>query len=296
MDITESNLDQNIVLLSLSGELDLYNSSQVKDRIIHLWEGGMSRLIVDLSELSYMDSSGIGVILYIYTGSTKRQARVIFSGVQGSVKKVIELTKLNGFLPMAGTVEQARTELGPDRSGMLEDSIKQLRADDNDPLFSTAGMYGKSFNIDLSHVRRLSNLIAQRAPTHLRDINILEQQISELLKNAVRHGNGNDKTKAVKVWFRFTDDTAHLIVEDEGAGFQRMEEWNEFYRRKIEAYRNQDFEAMMNYLSFRTPDSNVEDGGNAMMAAIEYWNQGVVFNDRRNAVAVKRSFSSDLGT
>ena len=32
------------------------------------------------------------------------------------------------------------------------------------------------------------------------------------------------------------------------------------------------------------------DGGNAMFAATEYWNRGLVFNERRNGIAVYRSF------
>ena len=95
---------------------------------------------------------------------------------------------------------------------------------------------------------------------------------------------------SVKIWFSFSNTHAHLIVEDEGPGFQEIEAWNDFYRKKIECYRNQDFEEMMKYLAFRTDGSDDTDGGNALFAAIEYWNEGVVFNESRNAVAVRRRF------
>jgi hypothetical protein len=148
------------------------------------------------------------------------------------------------------------------------------------------------FNIDISYVRRLSNLIAQQAPQEIREINMLEQQISELIKNAVRHGNKNDPNKSVYIWFSFDAWRARLIVEDEGEGFQNIEEWNEFYRKRTECYQRGDYEEMLNYLQFRTAESSEDDGGNALFAAIEYWNDGIVFNDARNAVAVQRSFRS----
>jgi hypothetical protein len=93
-----------------------------------------------------------------------------------------------------------------------------------------------------------------------------------------------------KIWFSFDRDHAHLIVEDEGEGFQQIDEWNRFYNKKQEAFERQDFEEMLQYATFRTPDSTESDGGNALFAAVEYWNDGVVFNSKGNAVAVRRRF------
>lgn len=285
----------HITVISLIGEMDLYSSNQLKDAVVNLWDEGHGRVIIDLSDLSYVDSSGVGVLLYVYSGSQKRGHEVYFAGAHGPVSRVLELTKLDGFLPLDPDIETAvrRFSAAEPEEEPKEAPIKQLLVNTESPLFDTKDMYHKSFNIDLGHVRRLANLIAQRAPSHLRDINILEQQISELIKNAVKHGNGNDKTKAVHIWFEFTDESARLIVQDEGTGFEELERWNEFYRKKIECYRNQDFEGMTKYLMFRTDKSSEHDGGNAMMAAVEYWDQGVVFNEERNAVAVMRSFAKD---
>tara|TARA_B100000614_G_scaffold141398_1_gene125591 strand:+ start:1116 stop:2018 length:903 start_codon:yes stop_codon:yes gene_type:complete len=286
----------DIRVVALGGDMDLYASNSVKETVVRLWEAGVRNLVVDLSHLDYVDSSGIGVLLYVYSASQKRGNRVIFAGPHGAVWKVIELTKLNGFLPVVETLEEAVEALRPvddETTPRREPAIRQLQVNPDSPLFDTRSMYHKAFNLDISQVRRLANLIAQKAPPHLRDINILEQQISELLKNAVKHGNRNDPRKTVKVWFLFTSESARLIVEDEGDGFGELEAWNEFYRRKIQAYRSQDFEAMMNYLSFRTDRSTEHDGGNAMMAAVEYWNEGVVFNEARNTVAVMRSFGDE---
>jgi hypothetical protein len=151
-------------------------------------------------------------------------------------------------------------------------------------------MYFKEFNLKFEQIRRLSLLIAQKAPEEIRELNILEQQISELLKNAVKHGNKCNPDKTVKVWFSFSTSHAHLIIEDQGDGFQNLEQWNEFYKRKMTCYHNHDLDGMMNYLTFRTHNSDAKDGGNALFAAIEYWNRGVVYNNQKNAVAVKRIF------
>ena len=64
--------------------------------------------------------------------------------------------------------------------------IKQLaRRDDNHVLFNTHGMYYKEFPSDFSKVRAYSSYIIQYAPELYKEVNLLEQQISEVIKNAI---------------------------------------------------------------------------------------------------------------
>lgn len=291
MDIKSKELESGIVHVTISGDLDLYNATRVKEEALRLWSEGKRKIIADLKQLDYIDSSGIGVLLYLYTSSQKRHAHVVFANVSGSVLKVITLTKLVGFLPIAETIEEAVERLGGiDDEPEEREKRTGLVVDPDHRLQRTEKMFHKTFYIDFAQIRRLSNLIAQQAPPEIQEINMLEQQISEIIKNAVKHGNKSDKSKAVKIWFSFSATHAHLIVEDEGEGFQQLETWNEFYRKKLECYEKQDFDEMMNYLTFRTDKSDEHDGGNAMFAAVEYWNDGVVFNEARNRVAVRRTF------
>ena len=171
-----------------------------------------------------------------------------------------------------------------------EEAIKELHSDDNDPLFNTENMLVKTFPSDFRQIRYFTLLIVQSAPTEIRELNLLEQQISEVIKNAVKHGNNCAMNKKVTVWYSFSPTHAHLIVQDEGEGFKNLEKWNEFNRKRIECLRTQNFEDLANYVSFRTASSDEHDGGNALFAAVEYWNGGFVFNGKRNAVAMLKKF------
>ena len=73
--------------------------------------------------------------------------------------------------------------------------IKELRSDDNDPLFDKVNMLYKEFPSDYRQIRYFTLLIVQSAPLEIKEINLLEQQISELIKNAVKHGNKCDINK-----------------------------------------------------------------------------------------------------
>ena len=98
-------------------------------------------------------------------------------------------------------------------------------------------MLHKEFPSDFRQIRYFTLLIVQSAPPDIKEINLLEQQISEIIKNAVKHGNKCDPEKMVRVWYDFSPEHAHLIVEDEGPGFQDLERWNEFNHRRQELSR-----------------------------------------------------------
>jgi anti-anti-sigma regulatory factor len=49
----------NIVILSLNGELDASNYLDVIDRVRQLYDGGARQLVIDLSDLSFLSSSGL---------------------------------------------------------------------------------------------------------------------------------------------------------------------------------------------------------------------------------------------
>lgn len=61
-------------------------------------------------------------------------------------------------------------------------------------------------------------------------------------------------------------------------------------RNRTHCFVEQDFEKMEQYVSWRTEASDDIDGGNALFAAMEYWDGGVVFTAERNCVAVLKRF------
>ena len=95
------------------------------------------------------------------------------------------------------------------------EELKELKADGNDPLFDKTNMLYKEFPSNFRQIRYFTLLIVQSAPLEIKEINLLEQQISEVIKNAVKHGNNCDLNKKVHIWYSFSATHAHIIVEDE---------------------------------------------------------------------------------
>jgi hypothetical protein len=169
--------------------------------------------------------------------------------------------------------------------------VRKLIVDDRNELFDAQGMKYVEYPSDLSKVRDYAAAILAGCPDSFLEGNLLEQQLSELLKNGIKHGNGGNPSKTVKVWYDLRK-RARFIVEDEGPGFSEIDNWNEFFKNRQTALWNEDFDKFLDLASYRGPHSDESDGGNSLIAALEYWNGGMIYNGRRNKVGVVRWFAA----
>jgi serine/threonine-protein kinase RsbW len=167
---------------------------------------------------------------------------------------------------------------------------RKLIVDGGHELFDANGMSYAEYRSEFPRIREIASEIVSTCPSAFREDFLLEQQVSELVKNAVKHGNGCAPGKMVRVWSDFRK-RVRLIVEDQGAGFRDLESWNDFYYKRQKALYDRDFDRFLDMASYRGPRSTDEDGGNSLIAALEYWNGGMIYNERRNKVGVVRWYS-----
>jgi len=176
-------------------------------------------------------------------------------------------------------------------SGLI---IRKLIVDEHNELFDAQGMKYLEFKSDFHAIRKYCTQILKDCPEEFREEMLLEQQLSELIKNGIKHGNKCDPRKKIKVWYDLRK-RARFIVEDEGSGFTSLDAWNDFYRRRQEALFYQDYDLFLSLASYRGKDSDEQDGGNSLIAALEYWNGGMIYNEARNKVGVVRWFYNGSG-
>ena len=96
-----------IYIIDVDGEMDLYNSYKLKELVMKMFEKSVKSFIINLEKVDYIDSSGIGALIFICSTIKKMNLKLAISNIHGSVKKVIELTKLMGYFPIANSVEEA---------------------------------------------------------------------------------------------------------------------------------------------------------------------------------------------
>lgn len=101
----------DIYIIDINGEMDLYNSFRLKELIVKMLDRKVSKFVINMENVGYIDSSGIGALIYVCSTIKKLNLKLLIVNVRGAVKKVIELTKLMGYFPIAGNVVEGVRKL-----------------------------------------------------------------------------------------------------------------------------------------------------------------------------------------
>jgi anti-sigma B factor antagonist len=99
-------------LLSLTGEVDVANAPEFRQSALHLLAGGAKRLVVDLTGITYMDSSGLGALVGLLKRLKESGGKLAIAGPQPQVKRLFEITGLNQVFPLFDDVGSALREVG----------------------------------------------------------------------------------------------------------------------------------------------------------------------------------------
>ncbi|MSN26652.1 MAG: anti-sigma factor antagonist [Geobacter sp.] len=103
---TESN-NGFIVVFVKEERLDANNSEELKQELNRLFEVGSKNVIVDLKEVRFIDSSGLGVLVSGFKNASTRQGTLKLSGLQTQVKSMFELTRLHRVFDIYATIDDA---------------------------------------------------------------------------------------------------------------------------------------------------------------------------------------------
>jgi anti-sigma B factor antagonist len=94
------------VVVSLAGELDLYNAEEVRSALLDICSGEPQVLVVDLGEVTFIDSTALGVLIEARSRMTDRQSfRLAAPGVE--TKRALEVSGLDRHFVVHETVPQA---------------------------------------------------------------------------------------------------------------------------------------------------------------------------------------------
>jgi anti-sigma B factor antagonist len=79
------------------GDVDLHTAPRLRDLLIDLSKRLGGTLLVDLSQVEYMDSSGVGTMVYVKRELEKAGRKLILTGLRPRVRGLFEITHLDAF-------------------------------------------------------------------------------------------------------------------------------------------------------------------------------------------------------
>lgn len=94
-------------VLGVGGEIDVYTAPQLRERLIELVEGGQQHIVVDMEQVEFLDSTGLGVLV----GGLKRvraqdgSLRLVCG--QERILKIFRITGLEKVFGIYPSVDEA---------------------------------------------------------------------------------------------------------------------------------------------------------------------------------------------
>lgn len=101
--------EERAVLRVKEERVDAHNSGELKASLLELFEKNVALLAVDLSQVRFIDSSGLGALLAGYKNANLHNARLVLVGVQPRVQSMFELTRLHHVFEMVGAIDEVLT-------------------------------------------------------------------------------------------------------------------------------------------------------------------------------------------
>ena len=99
--------NNGITLLSLTGEVDVSVAPKLRSVLKGLIDTSTAKIIVDLSSVDFIDSSGLGLFVMAYKSIRAYNGKIKFAKARPEVLKVIRLTRLDKHFELFDSVEQA---------------------------------------------------------------------------------------------------------------------------------------------------------------------------------------------
>jgi len=111
MNILIEKHGEKIVLRVKEERLDAHNSGELKDLFLKVLEqeGGRD-LVIDLDQVKFIDSSGLGALLSGYKNAGLRSRGFVLAGLQPRVRSMFELTRLHRVFDIYPKLEEALSE------------------------------------------------------------------------------------------------------------------------------------------------------------------------------------------
>jgi stage II sporulation protein AA (anti-sigma F factor antagonist) len=113
MDV-QTEIRGNAVLARLSGEIDLAGADNLRNSLESALDDnlGARHLIVNFSDVTYIDSSGLGVLLGRYKRVTRNGGKVFIVGAVPQVRKILEMSGLLHIMPECSSEKDALKHAG----------------------------------------------------------------------------------------------------------------------------------------------------------------------------------------
>lgn len=89
--------NNEVMVISVIGELNATNCDQLRETVLQLSEKNINKVTIDLKHTSFVDSTGLGVLVGLHATLKKRKGYLLLANPQPPVKSTLDITRLSSL-------------------------------------------------------------------------------------------------------------------------------------------------------------------------------------------------------
>ncbi|SEN90267.1 anti-sigma B factor antagonist [Mesobacillus persicus] len=102
IDVNETDI---LLEITVNGEIDAYTAPKLRDTIFPLSEKNGVNMVINLSGVSYMDSTGLGVFVGVFKNVKANGGQFKINGLSGRLERLFEITGLADIIDVNSQIE-----------------------------------------------------------------------------------------------------------------------------------------------------------------------------------------------
>jgi anti-sigma B factor antagonist len=99
--------EDGVSVITVTGEIDIATAPTLREHVAQVVETSGSDLIIDLSAVDFIDSTGLGVIVGAYKKVGEREGSLSVVSGQELVRRLFSITGLDDVIPIMATLDEA---------------------------------------------------------------------------------------------------------------------------------------------------------------------------------------------
>jgi anti-sigma B factor antagonist len=108
VDLTlKTRVEGDRTVVSVGGEIDVYTAPKLREQLIDLVSGGSYHLIIDMENVDFLDSTGLGVLVGGLKRVRSHDGSLHLVCTQDRILKIFRITGLTKVFPIHATVDEA---------------------------------------------------------------------------------------------------------------------------------------------------------------------------------------------
>ena len=109
--LSEESLGEGRHVVGVRGEIDLFTAPELKKTLAYAIENGATRVVVDLTETSFLDSAALGVLIGAVKRLRSRDGSLVIVNTDANIAKTFEITGLDQIFTILDTRDAAVSAL-----------------------------------------------------------------------------------------------------------------------------------------------------------------------------------------